>query len=300
VVTTSAAPTTSTAVPRPVLLPSTTAAPAAVAPVTTTTQAPKVVTPAAESTPSTTPAVTPSVTVPAVTLGDDPGAALAAAAVQAAGISGAPNGTKLSEAESDLSIAAGVIQISEADLVTALKSGQSLAQVATAKGVDPQKVIDALVADAQSEIAAALAANKITPAQANQLSANVVPRVTNQVNATRLCGGGAGGTAPAAGAGRPAKPQEATSDLSIAAGVIQIPEADLVTALKSGQSLAQVATAKGVDPQKVIDALVADAQSEIAAALAANMITPAQANQLSANVVPRVTNVVNTVPGTRR
>jgi hypothetical protein len=45
----------------------------------------------------------------------------------------------------DLSVAASTIGVSEADLKTALQSGQSIADVANAHGVDPQTVIDALV-----------------------------------------------------------------------------------------------------------------------------------------------------------
>jgi len=179
VVTTTVAPTT---VPPAVALPSTTLPPATIAPVITTTVVPKVATPGAVSSPSTAATAAPSVTAPAATVADDASTALVFAALQSAGIDGAPNGAKLGDRASDLSIAAGVIQISEADLVAALKSGQSLAQVASSKNVDPQKVIDALVDDAKSEIAAALAANKITQAQADQLNANVVQRITNRVN----------------------------------------------------------------------------------------------------------------------
>jgi len=59
-------------------------------------------------------------------------------------------------------------------------------------------VIDALVADAKDEIAKALAAGRINQTQADQLNANVVQRVTNQVNATGLCPGHSGGGAATA------------------------------------------------------------------------------------------------------
>ncbi|MDQ6615868.1 MAG: hypothetical protein M3083_14305, partial [Actinomycetota bacterium] len=88
--------------------------------------------------------------------------------------------------------------------------------------------------------------------------------------------------APTPGAPTPGAPvaprheggrNEAVSDLSIAAKAIGIPEADLSTALASGQSLAAVAKAHSVDPQKVIDALVADARSELAAAVSGGKLT---------------------------
>ncbi|MCA1656974.1 MAG: hypothetical protein LC713_04590 [Actinobacteria bacterium] len=86
------------------------------------------------------------------------------------------------EKVSDTSVAAKAIGISEADLDTALGSGQTMAQVAKAHNVDAQKVIDALVADAQSELADGVAAGHLTQAQADQLKAGVTQHVTDQVN----------------------------------------------------------------------------------------------------------------------
>jgi hypothetical protein len=96
------------------------------------------------------------------------------------------------EAVSDESVAAKAIGITEAQLETALQGGQSLAAVAKSKGVDVQKVIDALVADANDELAAAVKSGALTQAQADELKANVEQRVTAQVNGT-LHGHGDGG-----------------------------------------------------------------------------------------------------------
>ena len=49
----------------------------------------------------------------------------------------------------DLTAAAGALGMTEADLTTALQGGQTVAAVATSKGVDLQKVIDAIVAVGQ-------------------------------------------------------------------------------------------------------------------------------------------------------
>ncbi|MFN8110787.1 MAG: hypothetical protein U0Y82_13230 [Thermoleophilia bacterium] len=104
------------------------------------------------------------------------------------------------ETVTDTSVAAGAIGISETDLLTALKSGKTLAEVATANSVDPQKVIDALVADQKAELAAAVTAGTITQAQADQMATGITQRVTDQVNGTGGGGSGAGcdHTAPAA------------------------------------------------------------------------------------------------------
>jgi hypothetical protein len=86
------------------------------------------------------------------------------------------------EAVSDTSVVAKAIGISEADLLTALQGGQTVAQVAAAHNVDLQVVIDALVADGQSELDAAVKAGTITQAQADAEKTELVARATEQAN----------------------------------------------------------------------------------------------------------------------
>ena len=112
----------------------------------------------------------------------------------------------------DLSVAAGAIGISEDDLKTALQSGQSMADVATAHGVDPQKVIDALVADAQAKLAERVASGEITQAQADEISANLVQRITDRVN--HAGGPGGPGCPGMDGAGPPAEQGSSSSSSS--------------------------------------------------------------------------------------
>jgi hypothetical protein len=88
------------------------------------------------------------------------------------------------EAASDTSVVAKAIGISEADLKTALAGGQTVAAVAKAHSVDIQTVIDALVADGQAELDAAVKAGTITQAQADAEKANVLQRATAQANGT--------------------------------------------------------------------------------------------------------------------
>jgi len=100
------------------------------------------------------------------------------------GGAGDPGGRMTVEAVTDTSVAAKAIGITEADLTTALDGGQTMAAVAKAHTVDPQKVIDALVADGQSELAAAVKAGTMTQAQADAEKAEVTQRATDQVNDT--------------------------------------------------------------------------------------------------------------------
>ena len=88
------------------------------------------------------------------------------------------------ESVTDTSVVAKAIGISEADLTTALQGGQTVAAVAKAHNVNLQVVIDALVADGQAELDAAVKAGTLTQAQADAEKANLTQRATDQANGT--------------------------------------------------------------------------------------------------------------------
>jgi len=198
------------------------------------------------------------------------------------------------EAVSDASVAAKAIGITEADLNTALSGGQTVAQVAKAHNVDVQTVIDALVADKKDEVAAALKAGTITQAQVDQQLANATQFVTDQVNGTGF-GPGGHGRDGMGGHGGPGGLD--ADDLTAAAKALGMTEADLTTALDSGKTASAVAKEKGVDVQKVIDAISAADKAEFAAAVKAGTMTQAQADQMLANLTAHVTDEVNGVAG---
>jgi hypothetical protein len=91
-------------------------------------------------------------------------------------------------------VVAGVIGISVTELDADLAKGQTIAAIATAHNVAPQKVIDALVTDGLNELSAQVKAGTITQAQADAQKAAVTQRATDQVNGTFTGGrGGPGG-----------------------------------------------------------------------------------------------------------
>lgn len=81
-----------------------------------------------------------------------------------------------------LAAAASALGVTEQELHTALHSGQTIADVARSKNVDPQKVIDAVVAAQKTAIEQAVTDGKLTRAQADEILANVADRVTSMVN----------------------------------------------------------------------------------------------------------------------
>ena len=119
----------------------------------------------------------------------------------------------------NLSVAASTIGVTDDALRSALQSGQSIADVAKANNVDPQTVIDALVADAQSHLAGDVTSGKLTQAQADQISADLATHITDEVNHAGI-GGPGGPGCPGMGGdpnGAPAPPANSGSSSSSSA-----------------------------------------------------------------------------------
>jgi hypothetical protein len=72
--------------------------------------------------------------------------------------------------------------VSEDQLRTELEGGKTLAQVAQAHGKSVDGLVDALVAQAKQHVDAAVAAGRLTQAQADQLLNGLRDRITNLVN----------------------------------------------------------------------------------------------------------------------
>ena len=78
--------------------------------------------------------------------------------------------------------AADAIGIEEDELLDALRDGQTIAEVAESNGVDPQTVIDALVAATQERLDDAVADGRIEQEDADERLADVTERITEFVN----------------------------------------------------------------------------------------------------------------------
>jgi hypothetical protein len=169
-----------------------------------------------------------------------------------------------------LEVAAEALGITEDALRTELQAGKSIADVAKAKDVDVQKVIDAIVADEKARLADA----------EETLSA----RVTEMVNNAGGLRGGPGGLIKAG--------------LDTVATAIGISETDLRTELRAGKTIAQIAEANDVTAQKVIDAIVAESTERIDAAVEKGTLTEERAADIKENLGERATSMVNeTHPG---
>jgi hypothetical protein len=167
-----------------------------------------------------------------------------------------------------LAVAADLLGMSEDELATALEGGSTIASLATDRGVDPQSIIDAIVADSQDELAA---------------------RVTAFVNGD-VPDHGPGGPG---GPGHHGGPGFGGEGLDAAATALGITDDDLRTQIEGGATIASIAETAGIDVQTVIDAMVADATTRIDEAEAAGRIDAARATEIRDGLTDRITALVN-------
>jgi len=88
-----------------------------------------------------------------------------------------------------LDAAAKVLGMTVEELRTALQGGKSLAAVATEKGINVAKVVDALVAELEAHLADHVASGKNTQAEVDQMLADARTRIEAFVNGQAPAGG---------------------------------------------------------------------------------------------------------------
>lgn len=84
----------------------------------------------------------------------------------------------------DLSKVAAVLGLSTDELKAQLQSGKSLAEIAKAQSVDVSRVIDTIVADIKTKLAADVASGERTQAEVDAKLAEITARVTEMVNSS--------------------------------------------------------------------------------------------------------------------
>ena len=86
-----------------------------------------------------------------------------------------------------VSVAAEQLNLEVDDLLAELQDGKSIADVAEAQGVDPQTIADAYIAKVSENLAEAVAEERITQEQADQMLERMTEGVTAQLDSG--CGG---------------------------------------------------------------------------------------------------------------
>lgn len=193
--------------------------------------------------------------------------------------------------KSPIAVAATALGMTEAELVAELQAGKSIADVASAKGISVDTVIDALYADLKAHIDAHVAEGKITQEQADAKLADAKTRITAMVNTAGLPAG-KGHSGKGGHMGHRGAPKFATEDL---AKVLGLSLDELNTELKAGKTLAQIAESKNVSIDKVKDQLLADYTAKEQAEVAEGKHTQEEVDAKIAEFETRLDDIVNGV-----
>jgi hypothetical protein len=151
-------------------------------------------------------------------------------------------------------------------------------------GVTPQKLDDALKGAFNDRLSAAVAAGKLTQAQADAIKQRLAQRGVPPIG----IGGGPLGKHPL-GPGRFGR----HAKLGAAAKYLGLTPAQLRDQLRSGKSLAQIATQRGKSVSGLKDALQRAAKSKLDKAVSAKRITSTQEQQLLSRLSSRLDAIIN-------
>jgi hypothetical protein len=296
---------------------------------------------AAAAVPATTAAVQAAVTAPAAAPAVAPAVAPAAAPVHAKVSTLSPTGltptsvnTKVAAnagtdgTGGELAVVASALHMALSDLKAALAEGQSLAQIASSVGIDPAKLIAAVVNDATAKVNAAVTLGKLSRAQADKVIAMLPGLVTDVVDHSfrHIDEGLAAGSKPAASLGSLGDLARLGNfaKLGNLANLGSIPDLEKLADLGNMANLpkmgdlggagnfssffsnmfgsfghlasgagAQAGTGATVDPQPLISSLVSMATAAVNAALSAGLLTPTQASTMLASLTPTITELVH-------
>ncbi len=168
----------------------------------------------------------------------------------------------------ELQIIATALGEDEATLRTDLQSGKTIADIAKEKNVELSTIVDAVVAERQTTLATAVTDGRLTQEQADAqivlLKANLNTLFTQKMDQQP--------------GNRPGFGQRGSAVLDVIAKALGVDAATLQTDLQSGKTIADIAKEKNVELSTVVDAVVADRQTNIAAAVTDGRLTQEQAD----------------------
>jgi urease accessory protein UreF len=224
----------------------------------------------------------------------------------------------------ELSVVATALHMALSDLKAALAQGESMAQIATAAGIDPAKLISSVVDDATSKINAAVTLGKLARAHADKIIAMLPSLVADVVNhAFGDFGADFGPDAKLpfspdslgklanlgdfASLGNPANFGNLANpgNLGNLSGFANLGSAAKAGDFSSffskmfgsfgsfGKMAGQAGAGATPDPQALISSLVSMATAAVNAAVSAGMLTPAQANMILASLTEKITTLVH-------
>jgi hypothetical protein len=195
----------------------------------------------------------------------------------------------LQESDLVISATASLTGLSVQDVNTQLQAGQSLAQIAVAKGKTAADVIASARAALSTGLQTAVTAGTITQADADAELAEFDQRASQMVNNAGLNGQPGRGFGAHDGGG----PKAEQALVSSASSVTGLTAPEVMTQLQAGQSLAQIAQSKGKTAADIIAAARTTLSTQLQQAVTAGTITQAQADAELASFDQNAPQIVN-------
>jgi uncharacterized protein YidB (DUF937 family) len=156
--------------------------------------------------------------------------------------------------------ASKALGMSSTDLRTALQGGQSLGAIAQSKGITIDTVIAAMAASIQQ------ANPNVAADQANRVATAIATRTPTDGTSAPAAGSTAqtqGATAPTAAGGHHHHHghKAVSAAMDSVANLLGTTSSSLATSMQSGQSLASIASSKGVSRQNLLNSITTALQS---------------------------------------
>lgn len=157
-----------------------------------------------------------------------------------------------------MNVIATTLGMEQADLQTELQSGKTVAQLAGEKGVSTSTIVDAIVAAYKTSLDLSVTNGNLTQTQADAVLEAVrvfAPSYLEQSFARN-------------------------TPMTAIAKVLGMTEAELMTAMRDGKTIADLAQEKGVSTDAIVNAIVAAEKERLDQAVADAKLTQAQADAL--------------------
>ncbi|HEX2620910.1 MAG TPA: hypothetical protein VHL11_12200 [Phototrophicaceae bacterium] len=161
---------------------------------------------------------------------------------------------------------ATALGITATELRVALVSGQTVSDLAASKGVDLQTIQDALTTQRQADLDQALADGLITQEVYDSIKDAQAKIQENMPDGVELK------------FEIPVPDHNVVNRETVVADALGITCAELITAVRDGSTIAEIASDKGVEVQTVIDAVVTAVKDAAAKDVEEGLITQAQAD----------------------
>jgi hypothetical protein len=164
------------------------------------------------------------------------------------------------------------------------QAGKTVATILTENGLVPADVVATALSNLEERLTKAVEDGRIIQAQADAWLAEAKTNLNETLDTVPELRGPRFGPAV----------QGMKGLVETAAEALGITSADLMEQLRDGDTtIAEIANAKGVNPQSIIDAAVAEANARIDEAVANGRITAEQAAEMKEKTAERIATIVN-------